>query len=786
MKDAILKLAIGGMLHDIGKVLYRGDDRRNHSQSGFDFLRDEGDISDSEILDQIRYHHARFLRSADIPKDSLAYITYMADNIAAAADRRLKDAPESGFDRHACLDSIFNRLNGNHGDMKYHPAVLNTDGKIQYPSDEEVQFDETFYIHLKNDFLEVLKQVSNGGKIDQEYVNSLLEVLEADLTYIPSSTSKSEVADISLFDHSKLTAALGCCIYEYLLERGVTDYHDVLFSRGDQFYSKEVFQIFSMDISGIQNFIYEQYDNEDVLKNLRARSFYLEMMMENLIDELLFQCGLSRVNLIYSGGGHAYLLLSNTKEVNRVIKEFSISTNAWMREVFQTDLYVACGSAACTADDLINRPEGSYQGIYRRISGEISAQKIHRYSPEELRWLNSGIAEEHTRECRICHRSDHLTQDDLCKICDGLIKLSKSILKDDFFVIVNKESSLSGIPIWKDQVLVSGNESFSKKVIRDDPNYVRVYSKNRRYTGESLASKLWVGDYCSADTLEKMVNAGTGIKRLGVLRADIDNLGQTFINGFPPAYQTLSRAATFSRKMSLFFKLHINNLLQNGQFSLDGGTVKRNAAVIYSGGDDVFIVGAWKDVLEFAVDLSEKVRSFTQGALTISAGFGLYRVNYPISYIASDTGKLEDRSKQEPGKDALTLFEERPILAAEDDKRTTFHWQDFCSRVIKEKFMVIYEFFSLSDERGKAFLYHILSLFKEREKKINLARLAYLFARLEPDPEAPQLQKDSYTSFKKQMYRWSKNDRDSAEVIIALYLYIYLVREREEEDGISE
>lgn len=46
-----------------------------------------------------------------------------------------------------------------------------------------------------------------GISFQSTYVNSLLELAEAYLSYIPSSTYLGEVADISL-DHSKLTAAL--------------------------------------------------------------------------------------------------------------------------------------------------------------------------------------------------------------------------------------------------------------------------------------------------------------------------------------------------------------------------------------------------------------------------------------------------------------------------------------------------------------------------------------------------------------------------------------------------
>ena len=63
MTDEKIKLIIGSLLHDIGKVVYReGDDRRNHSISGYDFLKENGGIDDKEILNCVRYHHISALK----------------------------------------------------------------------------------------------------------------------------------------------------------------------------------------------------------------------------------------------------------------------------------------------------------------------------------------------------------------------------------------------------------------------------------------------------------------------------------------------------------------------------------------------------------------------------------------------------------------------------------------------------------------------------------------------------------------------------------------------------
>lgn len=786
MQEKQMKVAIGGMLHDIGKVLYRADDRRNHSLSGYEFLKDEVGITDSDILEQVRYHHAAFLKEAHISRDSLAYITYLADNISAAADRRENDTAESGFDKSVSLESIFNILNGNHQKYHYHAIIQETDGKINYPDEKPIIFDESFYGAIKGNLRKILGELKDKGTIPDGYISSLLEVLEANLSYIPSSTSKREIADISLFDHVKLTAAIGNCILAFLEERDRSDYREELYIHGREFLNEKAFLLFSMDMSGIQKFIYHQYGTEDVLKNLRARSFYLDIMMENMADELLNRIGASRANLIYSGGGHAYMLLPNTQAVKKVIDSFEKETNEWMLETFGSDLFLACGYAEGSANDLENKPSGAYQDLFRKASANVSERKRHRYSAADVQKLNAITMDDHERECRICHRSDHLTKEDLCEICSGLSSLSKGILKKNFFTIQRKSDQYSPdacVPIWKGEVLCWDSDKNLRQKMKTDGGYIRSYAKNEGYIGSSLSTRLLVGDYCSDSTIGEIVAKGTGIRRLGVLRADIDNLGQAFVAGFPEEYQTVSRSASFSRKLSQFFKLHINDILRHGKFSLDGGVPTRNAAVVYSGGDDIFIIGAWKDILEFSVDLYHEVKKYTQGTLTFSAGFGIYREKYPISYIASDTGRLEDRSKQMADKNAITLFE--VTSECDSDITTTWHWDTFIDRVLVEKYQMISEFFMQSQERGKSFLYRILELFRDREERINLARLAYVLTRLEPAQDAPDAEKERYHAFAQKMYQWRNSEADSAEVIMALYLYAYFIRTQEEEEDVQ-
>ena len=349
MTERQIKLAVGSMLHDIGKAAYRSGDGRNHSQSGYDYLKNEAGIQDEDILDCVRFHHGGRLKGASIDPDHIAYITYYADNVAAAADRRERQDGEAGFDKKVPLESIFNVLNGNHGCSHYSRQVLNPKEGIIYPTEENVEMDDGFYKKVMGNITENLKGLGSSP----EYVNSLLSVLEANLSYIPSSTSKKELTDISLYDHVKITAAVALCTERYLEAEGIRDYRRELFEQREKAYEKPMFLLYSMDISGIQNFIYT-ISSKGALRGLRARSFYLEIVMEHMIDELLDRLSLCRTNLIYSGGGHCYLLLPNTVQVCETVEDQEREVNRWFMDTFGISLYVAGGYAPCSAKSLRN------------------------------------------------------------------------------------------------------------------------------------------------------------------------------------------------------------------------------------------------------------------------------------------------------------------------------------------------------------------------------------------------------------------------------------------------
>lgn len=682
MRDQEVKLIVGSLLHDIGKVIYRTGDGRNHSRSGYDYLREEIGIDDKDILDSVLYHHADMLRSANISNDSNAYITYIADNIASATDRRGKEKEDYGFEMSMPLQPVFNILNGNSGNAFYSPDMLKED-HINYPVDEQKSFDQGFYNEVKSRITDTLK----GIKWDEHYINSILSVLEATMSYLPSSTSKGEVADISLFDHVKLTAAISSCIYQYMNDSQVKDYREYLYKNAQDFYGKKAFLLYSMDLSGIQDFIYTIH-SKDALKTLRARSFYLEIMMEHMIDTLLERLSLSRANLLYAGGGHCYMILPNTAAVKDVLAKFMGETNEWLTENYDIVLYVADGYAEASADNLKNVPEKSYGELFKTMSNAISEKKSNRYMIEQIKNLNGSKKIQYSRECRICKRLDRVNEEGVCSICDAMRKSSKAIMNEQFFVITSSEVE-NGLPLPCGAWMIAESEQKLRNRMQNQPqSLLRAYSKNRYYTGLDVAARIWVGNYSGDDcqTMEDLARHAFdsgAVRRIGVLRADVDNMGQAFTSGFAEKYNTISRTATLSRQLSMFFKCYINTLLSEKEYMINESSGGRSATIVYSGGDDLFIVGAWNDIVELAVDIRRNFKKYTLGTLTLSAGIGMYDSGYPISRIAYEVGDLEEDSKNLPGKDAITLLPDGEVHKMVSNKEAvsisdaTYNWDIF-------------------------------------------------------------------------------------------------------------
>lgn len=742
MKKEKIDLVYGSLLHAIGKVIQGSSyDERDIGTIGSEWFKR---FSDNKKIAQQIAKATSIDVTTELAPDSLVYITSAAAKIASGLKEAVK-TQERKEDFLSKQSDIFNVFSDSPSQRYFNARPLELGGEPNYAKESIEPSDQSDYDRI----VEILEKEFERFDFSQSQIDALLNLLESTLSYVPVSTRTKELSDISLATYSRLTAGFALAIEEYLADKKCRDYEKVLGQDLEAFYSEKAFLLASFDLSGIQDFIYN-IATVGAAKQLKARSLYLDFMGEHIVDSLLEKLELTRANLLYVGGGHAYFILPNTEKTIEILASFEAEFNQFLVQHFHTGLYVAFGWSPFSANDMTTTLE-NYRKVYQTTSRMISQKKISRYDAKTLLELNQG-GKSSQRECAICHSVEKLTKhndQEVCHICAGMYRFSKEIQEQ--YYLVTKEK---GLPI--------GPGAYIRGVSKDElaqEEWTRVYVKNSYSTDLLKATHVFVGDYKYAeiDQYAKLSQeSGQGIKRLAVVRLDVDDLGAAFMAGFSyqegGKFNTLARSATFSRSMSLFFKVYINQFAKEKKLS-----------IIYAGGDDVFAIGSWQDIIEFPICLRQNFIKWTNGKLTLSAGIGLFPDKTPVSLMAEETGKLEGAAKDND-KDSISIF----------DKDYTLKFDQFIDNVYRGKLEHIRYYFNIQDERGKSFVYRLIELLRNYDR-MNIARLAYYLTRLED--QTPKDKKEEFRTFKDLFFSWytgSEIERKEAEM--ALLLYVYEIR----------
>lgn len=678
----------------------------------------------------------------------------------------------------------------------HYPAA--TADRFLYPSaegkDERQQ--------RRTDFLDQAETIS-----PDKGISPLLELARQQFYYYPSG-----YRSLSVYERIHLTCCIVNCIALWEQEQPFSAQKNA-----------NCFLLVSGGISGIQDFIYT-VSGKGALKTLRSRSFYIDVLMEHLVDELLERLGLPRVQMLYTGGGQGYFLLPNTAAVRAAVDRFYGEINEWLLRNIGVSLSVGYGYVPCTADQLLNS-NGEYNSLFAALSACLVQKKYSKYTADQLIQLNKQEPAENERECRVCATSDRLDNEGLCSVCGDFIRIS-SALMDPTRVIAICRSELPEKPSLK--LPASGGKTVylhalsSNEAAHPAASVIRLYHQNPQKGTDLNAIPLYLGNYfyCEKEQKEmpdfnELAGWSQGISRLGVLRADIDNLGSTFskrLNGVIQEKGTgcgLRWTDELSRQLTLFFKLNINRILRGDlggleikgkriePFSLttEKADIPRRIVIVYSGGDDVFLVGAWNQIIEVAVDLYRCFNAYTGGSLTFSAGIGVFPYHYPIRAMAIETGELENAAKNlnKKIKNAVALFG----IETQVDKQgiahsycqALYHWDIFINEVIGQKLRCIQKYFSEAEKRmkgnGNSFLFRIYECINQLEQhtdeKINIARIAYLLARMAPTNNEYRLVR-SYEDFSTQMYRWTCSSHDRKQLVTAIRLFMYLRRQNKQSE----
>lgn len=774
MERQKVNLFYGSLFHDIGKAIMRSTgERRKHTLVGADYLKEFlTDLSGQDQQDIIRclkYHHAKSLTSRPT-KDDLYYITYIADNIASGTDRRLTDEELESYsdkwDSKTPLYDIFNRFGKKKTENYVNPGKLRFD-KLNdidalLPTDIRKDFNHSNYIDGVLHFGHGLQAMS----FTEEYMQSAVNLLEASMDFMPSSTNMEEVADVSLFDHMKLTAAFAMALQQYLEEKKITDYRSELYIHEKAFYAKQAFLMVGFKLTGLENFIYT-LTSKGAHKQLRSRSFYAKMISEWFIDCLLKDLELTRANVVYNAGGQGYLLIGNTAQNRETLKKVQAEFNQFLLEHYGITMTILMGAAPFTAGQVMKQNSfKNYNVVFSDIDEMIITQERHQYSVTQINQLNQA-GKKRGRECVVCHSVDNVDETEhKCQLCMKLESFSHDIQNEEYFKV---DGNSEGLPIGPGAYLsVTTEES-----IKEGNEAGWIYAKNKMVTGLRQQTYLRFSDYSDLRnnefstyakrewTKEEGDTKTTGIKRMAALRIDVDDLYAGFLGGFAHQgdgkYTTISRYATVSRKISSFFNVYLNELL---------ASYDERVTVINSGGDDVFIIGAWDSILDTLITMDNYFKKWTAEKMSFSAGVYLYHDKMPINIVARRTKELLEAAKL-AGKNRVALFTEDNVFTLEEYKN------DIDGQMLS----TIRRFFDSQASHGKNFIYNLLTLIRERseEDRISFARLTYFLSRLEE--QTSKEEKPNFTKFKRSMIDWFNTKVEIRKAEQSLMLYVYETRE---------
>ena len=488
--------------------------------------------------------------------------------------------------------------------------------------------------------------------------------MEKYLWCVPSAYFNS-VPDVSLFEHSKVTAGVAVSML-----RSLRELHSELFETSDvsdvrnnvrkvvKDAKEKRYLLAGIDVNGIQKFIYS-ISSKKALKSLKGRSIFVQFITNLIVHNILWdsEVNLYESNIVYMGGGKAYLILPIT--VEKRLKELSREIEKSLFAKFGEGLSVTIGWVEASANDFMR---GNISKTWRNLMNTLADRRTHKYSeiiqsdfasffnPEESggEFNEEGIGKGRVI-CPICRKevpeseTKELVPDGIkvCKECYTYISIGDKLNSNSLYAIVttdtlsgdNIEISLPNLPV---KIYLA-----KKPDKQGSPN--RTLTLNMTSTDLTKADgfMLNAGGKSSVSELSGFIDSSDGFKRIGILKMDVDSLGEIMASGIKnDENRTLSRISQLSSSISIFFKGHLREILMQKEFS-------DRVYVIYAGGDDLFAVGNWRAMPEFAKKVRSDFKRFVceNPDISISGGIFMIKDKYPIARGASYADDAEEEAK---------------------------------------------------------------------------------------------------------------------------------------------
>lgn len=368
------------------------------------------------------------------------------------------------------------------------------------------------------------------------------------------------------------------------------------------------------DLSGIQKFIYN-ITSKRAMVSLKGRSQYLKEYTQTVCEEILdipelADTSMSRDEMrIYCSGGKFYLQVPDSPSIRISIDEIRAKTEKelWDEHKGQLSINIAYVPFCYEGTNVkVGDEKGSIGILWNHISKKFNDLKNQKFKHLLIdQYQDFFEVQKVGGDVKVCQITG----------VEGAKDYSFKFKDGDML----NEESLCMLPSVKEQIDLGID-------LRKKQNFKML---------EEYANKTY----------------------LGVLRMDVDNLGSKFVNGF----DSMDVYREFSSNLDKFFDAEFGKLhdIQNG------ADFKEHLNIVYAGGDDIFVVGRWDKVIDFAEQVRRQFATYCKDVLkddqlSISGGVALVNSKFPIARAAELSGNAEDTAKKYNNgqKDAFNMFGE--------------------------------------------------------------------------------------------------------------------------------
>ena len=501
-------------------------------------------------------------------------------------------------------------------------------------------------------------------------------------------------ADVSLYDHSKTTAALATALW---LRRDAGDVPEILLIQGDFF--------------GIQNFIFASGSdtNRHAAKILRGRSFHVSLFAEVAALKVLEACALPPTAQIQNAAGKFLIIAPNTVAVRDAVAHVRADMNAWLLEHCYGQVALGIATQTASRDDFSNPEQfaqlvqDSFEALERAklqrfdLTGTAPTALPVAYPNGVCRYDQRLPATGTARNPQPAARSaDQITIGSLLPKQNRLL-----ILGGAAAVRSDRGTQKLQLPIFGYTIAFTADEEisgafgkaaeqgelrrcwdFSLPHLDDNSvwhgyarRYINAYVPRFRdedlqdpdkyrpaQDGDEAAPRPELPktfNHLACEERQRLAedDGWRGKIAIATLKGDVDNLGRIFQKGL--AKPSLAKTAALSRQMNQFFSLWLPAYCAENA---------RNTYTVFAGGDDFFLIGPWLQIQRLAAEMRDHFSAYTADnpQLTFSAGIAINKPGLPVPKLSAYAEEALEKAKKHPGKNAVSLYGETVAWTAWD------------------------------------------------------------------------------------------------------------------------